>query len=291
MNNNAFSSTLIEALPYIQKFQGKIFVIKIGGSILEFKNAKEDLVTDLTLLNHLGFKLIVVHGGGKEITNRLKLMGMESSFLSGYRITDKEQVKEVEMVLSGQINKELTLLINQAGVCSVGINGKDGGFIKGYKKKIMQSDILHDLGNVGEISHIDTTFLDKLISMNMIPVVAPIAYDDDHETLNVNADTLASAIAGYIGAEKLILQSDIDGVYKDFEDKTSLISKLDIEGASELLNSDIISAGMIPKIECCIDAVNKGVSSAHIINGNTPHSLLLEIFSDHGIGTMIEKGE
>lgn len=288
MNRNNFSNTLIEALPYIEKFQGKTFVIKIGGSILECDNVKKDLIRDLSLLHHLGFKLIIVHGGGKEITSRLNLMGMESTFIMGHRVTNKTQVKEVEMVLSGKINKELTLLLNNAGVCSIGINGKDGAFIKGSKKVIVSDEKEYDLGNVGEIRHIDTEFISKLVNCGMIPVVSPIAFDENHETLNINADTLASGIAGAIMAEKLILQSDVDGIYKDFEDKSSLISKLNIESASKLLKSDYISSGMIPKLTCCIDAVKKGVRSSHIINGNTKHSLLLELFSDYGIGTMVK---
>lgn len=291
MNRNNFSSTLIEALPYIEKFQGKTFVIKIGGSILECEDVKKDLIRDLSLLHHLGFKLIVVHGGGKEITSRLNLMGMESTFVMGHRVTNKSQVKEVEMVLSGRINKELTLLLNNAGVCSIGINGKDGGFIKGVKKVIVSDKKEYDLGNVGEITEIDTGFLLKLVDSGMIPIISPIAYDEKHETLNINADTLASGIAGALKAEKLILQSDIDGIYKDFSDKTSLISKLTLEEAKYLLKSDSISSGMIPKLSCCIDAVEKGVKSSHIINGNTKHSLLLELFSDHGIGTMIMEGK
>ncbi len=291
MNRNNFSSTLIEALPYIEKFQGKTFVIKIGGSILECEDVKRDLIRDLSLLHHLGFKLIVVHGGGKEITSRLNLMGMESTFVMGHRVTNKSQVKEVEMVLSGRINKELTLLLNNAGVCSIGINGKDGGFIKGVKKVIVSDKKEYDLGNVGEITEIDTKFLLKLVDSGMIPIISPIAYDEKHETLNINADTLASGIAGALKAEKLILQSDIDGIYKDFSDKSSLISKLTLEEAKYLLKSDSISSGMIPKLSCCIDAVEKGVKSSHIINGNTKHSLLLELFSDHGIGTMIMEGK
>ena len=243
------------------------------------------------MLHHLGFKLIVVHGGGKEITSRLNLMGMESTFVMGHRVTNKSQVKEVEMVLSGRINKELTLLLNNAGVCSIGINGKDGGFIKGVKKVIVSDKKEYDLGNVGEITEIDTKFLLKLVDSGMIPIISPIAYDEKHETLNINADTLASGIAGALKAEKLILQSDIDGIYKDFSDKSSLISKLTLEEAKYLLKSDSISSGMIPKLSCCIDAVEKGVKSSHIINGNTKHSLLLELFSDHGIGTMIMEGK
>ncbi|MGB3367131.1 MAG: acetylglutamate kinase [Acidaminobacteraceae bacterium] len=288
MNQNSFSNTLIEALPYIEKFQGKTFVIKIGGSILECESVKKDLIRDLSLLYHLGFKLIIVHGGGKEITSRLKLMGMKSTFVMGHRVTDKSQIQEVEMVLSGKINKELTLLLNNAGVCSIGINGKDGGFIKGSKKTIISDKKEYNLGNVGEITHIDTEFLSKIVAMDMIPIISPIAYDEKHETLNINADTLAAAIAGAMKAEKLILQSDIDGIYKDFEDKNSLISILSLESADHLLSSDSISSGMIPKLSCCIEAVRKGVKSSHIINGNTKHSLLLELFSDHGIGTMIQ---
>ena len=277
---------LIEALPYIMKFRNKIFIFKYGGSIIDNKENKRAFVEDISLLIHLGMKVIIIHGGGKHINRRLAEKGIETSFYNGYRITDDRAIEEVEMVLSGHVNKELTLLFNNQGIKAVGVNGKDAGLINA-KKKIIDDKV--DIGHVGSVVKINTEFLDMLLENEYLPIISPIGFDDDGNTYNINADDVASEIAMSMNAEKLFLISDVNGVYTDFNDKETFISRLNIKDAKKMIENGIINGGMIPKIQSCIQLIEHGVSSAHIINGEITHSILLEVFTDEGIGTMIEE--
>ncbi len=277
---------LIEALPYIQKFRDKIFVFKYGGSIIENQENKLAFIEDVSLLLHLGMKVIIVHGGGKHISRRLKERGIDSHFHKGYRVTSESAVSEVEMVLSGHINKELTLLFNNFGIETVGLNGKDAGLIKAKKKVVDEN---YDIGHVGDVVEINVGFLDMLLKNGYLPVVSPIGFDENGVTYNINADDVASEIAMHMKAEKLFLISDVDGIYRDMDDPDSFISRITVKDAVSLLDEGILTGGMIPKINSCIDCINDGVKSVHIINGGITHSVLLEVFTNDGIGTMIEE--
>ena len=279
-------NNLIEALPYIEKFRNKIFVIKYGGSIIGNIANKIAFVKDISLLTHLGMKIIIVHGGGKHINKHLLEKGIESNFHKGYRITDSNTINEVEMVLSGHINKDITLLLNNLGTKAVGINGKDAGLIKS-KKKIIDSEV--DIGHVGEIVNINTEFLNLLLEKNYIPVISPIGFDKEGNTYNINADDVASEIANSMKAEKLFLISDINGIYTDLNNESTFISRLNINESKKLILDGLVNGGMIPKINSCINSIENGVKSVHIINGKITHSILLEVFTDQGIGTMIEE--
>ena len=278
---------LIEALPYIKAFQGKIFVIKYGGSIMENQSGKESLIEDIALLSHLGIKCIVVHGGGKEINNRLERLGIKSEFKEGYRVTSGEAIEEVEMVLTGRINKELTCRLNTAGVKSVGLNGKDAGLLKAKQKFIEIDEQLHDIGHVGKIETVNPEILNILLSQNIVPVISPIGFDDQGNTYNINADDVAAEISAKLYAEKLILISDVNGIMRDVNKADSLISQLKVEDIDDLRTDNVISGGMIPKMECVRTAVCGGTKSVHILNGALEHCILLEIFTNSGIGTMI----
>lgn len=278
---------LIEALPYIQAFQGKTFVIKYGGSIMENEEGKKALIEDVALLSHLGIHCIVIHGGGKEINSRLERLGIESEFKEGYRVTSGEAIDEVEMVLSGRINKELIHLLNNAGVKSVGMNGKDAGLIKARQKFIRIEDELHDIGHVGEIEAINPEILQILLDNGIVPVISPIGFDEKGMTYNINADDVAAAISSKLFAEKLILITDVPGIMTDINQPESLISKLKIKDVDELLGSGVISGGMIPKMKCVRTAICGGTKSVHILNGKLNHCILLEIFTNDGIGSMI----
>ncbi len=277
---------LIESLPYIMKFRGKVFVFKYGGSIIESQENKEAFVEDISLLIHLGMKVIIVHGGGKHISRRLEKQGIETVFHQGYRVTGKAAMAEVEMVLSGHINNDLTLLFNNYGSKAIGLSGKDAGLIRA-KKKVIDPD--QELGQVGDVVAINGEFLKLLLDNHILPIIAPIGFDEEGNTYNINADDVASTIAKEMGAEKLFLLSDIDGIYKDFEDPGSFISRLNLREARELIATEGISGGMIPKLKSVIASIESGVGSVHIINGKITHSVLLEVFTDEGIGTMIEE--
>ncbi|WP_106406527.1 acetylglutamate kinase [Paramaledivibacter caminithermalis] len=282
---------LIEALPYIKKFNGKTFVIKFGGSIMKNEEAKKAFIQDIVLMKLIGINLVIVHGGGPNISESLKALRKESRFINGLRVTDKETMNIVEMVLAGQVNKEIAFEINNQGVKAIGISGKDGRLIRAKKKYIYEGDKKIDIGFVGNVEEINVDFLYDLIEKEYIPVIAPTGFDDRGDSYNINADYVASAISLAIKAEKMILLTDIEGLYKDINDKSTFISQLSISEAKELVSQRIIDGGMLPKLECCISAIENGIKAIHMIDGRKKHSLLLEIFTDKGIGTMIRGGE
>lgn len=281
---------LIEAVPYILGFRQKIMVVKMGGSFVEHEIGKSAFIEDIALLSLLGMKVIIVHGGGKEISARLNRLGLKSHFEDGYRVTDEEAMDEVEMTLSGRIGKELVLRLNQSGVKATGINGKDGLLIRAKKKRLQREDEWVDLGQVGDVAEINPEMIEILLAHDYIPVVSPIGYDEAGLTYNINADNVASALAGALKAEKLILMTDVDGVYTDYPNKDSFVSKLSEKDCLTMIEHNKDLGGMRPKLTCAVEALNSGVHSVHLINGSTAHSLLTEIFSNEGIGTMIVKG-
>jgi len=274
--------TLIEALPYIQRFNNKKVVVKYGGSAMLDDNLQNNVIKDVALLKLIGLKPIIVHGGGKEITKWLSLMGHESRFVEGLRVTDAQTMEVAEMVL-GRVNKYLVQLVEKLGVKAVGISGKDGSTLKVEKRLVNGQDI----GFVGNIKHVNTDLIDTLLDNDFVPVIAPIGIDDEYLNYNINADDAACAIATAMKAEKLVFLTDIEGVYADPNDKSSLISVLTLKKADELLASGFIGGGMLPKLKNCVDAVRNGVSRVHILDGRIPHCLLLEFFTNKGIGTAI----
>ncbi|MDN5332331.1 MAG: acetylglutamate kinase [Tepidanaerobacteraceae bacterium] len=273
---------LVKALPYIQEFHGKTFVIKYGGSAMENGELEHIVMKDIVLLKLVGINPIVVHGGGPKINEVLKKMGKKSEFVNGLRVTDRETMEIVEMVLSGKINKKIVSLINKYGGKAVGLSGKDGGLLSA-EKDLSQGDI----GFVGYVKEVNAKIIEVMVKEGYIPVIAPVAFGQDGETYNINADTAAGEIAASLGAEKLIMLTDVEGVYENYADKTSLISHLDTVTALKLIEEGAVDGGMIPKVLCCVNAVKKGVKKAHIIDGRVPHSILLEIFTEEGIGTMV----
>ena len=282
---------LIEALPYIQEFYGKTIVIKYGGNAMINEELKEKVMQDVALMKYVGIKVVIVHGGGPEITQFLKKVGKESSFVSGLRVTDEETVEIAEMVLDGKINSEIVTLLNRRGLRAVGLSGKDAGLIQAEKKLAtvyedgQKSKV--DIGYVGKTKKVDTRILEDLISREYLPVIAPIGVGEDGESYNINADYVAADIAGALHAEKLLLLTDTDGVYKNFADKKSFISTLTADEAREFIREGIISGGMIPKVEACLRALRNGTNKAHIIDGRLPHSIILELFTAAGIGTQV----
>ncbi|MCM1257354.1 MAG: acetylglutamate kinase [Roseburia sp.] len=276
------AEVLIEALPYIQRFNRKIIVVKYGGSAMLDENLKRQVIEDVTLLKLVGFKPIIVHGGGKDISKWVEKSGMEPEFVGGLRKTDAATMEIAEMVLN-RVNKSLVQKVQVLGVNAVGISGKDGGLLKVEKK---YSDG-QDIGYVGEITEVNPKVLYDLLEKDFLPIVCPIGMDDNFETYNINADDAACAIARAMKAEKLAFLTDIEGVYKDPADKDSLISELPIAEAKELIAGGTIGGGMLPKLNNCIDAMENGVSRVHILDGRIPHCLLLEIFTNKGIGTAI----
>ena len=278
----AKAQVLVEALPYIQKFNRKIIVVKYGGSAMVDEELKRKVIQDVVLLKLVGFKPIIVHGGGKEISKWVTKSGMEPRFVNGLRVTDEPTMEIAEMVLN-KVNKSLVSLIEELGVKACGISGKDGGMLK-VEKKFSGGE---DIGYVGEITDVDTTLVTSLLKDDFLPVICPIGYDDEFHSYNINADDAACAIARAVSAEKLAFLTDIEGVYKDYNDKNTLISELSVSEARELLNGGTIGGGMLPKLNNCIDAIEHGVSRVHILDGRIPHCLLLEIFTNKGIGTAI----
>ena len=276
------ANVLIEALPYIQRFNRKIIVIKYGGSAMIDEGLKRNVIEDVTLLKLVGFKPIIVHGGGKEISRWIEKTGTKSEFYEGFRVTDESSMEIVEMVLN-KVNKSLVEKVEQLGVHAVGVSGKDGGMLHVEKKLIKGKDI----GFVGDVTKVDPKILYDLLEKDFLPIVAPIGLDDNYDSYNVNADDAAAAIAKAVNAEKLAYLSDVEGVLKDADDPGSLISELRVSDADRLIDEGIINGGMIPKIKNCIDVVNSGVQRVHILDGRIPHCLLLEIFTNKGIGTAI----
>ena len=273
---------LIEALPYIQKFNRKIIVVKYGGSAMSNEELQRNVIKDVTLLKLVGFKPIIVHGGGKAISKWVGKVGKEARFVNGLRVTDEETMEIAEMVL-GRVNKNLVTMVEELGVKAVGISGKDGGLLKVDKKYADGQDI----GFVGDIKEVDPKVLYDLLEKDFLPIVAPVGLDDDFNTYNINADDAACAIAKAVGADKLVFLTDIEGLYKDINDKSSFISRLTAGQAEELINGGIIGGGMLPKLNNCTSAIRNGVNRVHILDGRVPHCLLLEIFTNEGVGTAI----
>lgn len=280
------AEVLIEALPYIQRFNRKVIVVKYGGSAMVDEALKRRVIQDVTLLKLVGFKPIIVHGGGKEISSMVSRLGMEPKFVNGLRVTDEPTMEIAEMVL-GKVNKSLVQLVESLGVRAIGISGKDGALLKVNKKYSNGEDI----GFVGDVKEVNAQILWDLLEKDFLPIVCPIGMDDDYNTYNINADDAACAIAQAMQAEKLAFLTDIEGVYKDPKDPETLIPVLPISEAEKLMAEGYIGGGMLPKIQNCIDAVNSGVSKVHILDGRIPHCLLLEIFTNKGIGTAILKDE
>ena len=278
------ASILIEAMPYINKFHGKTVVIKYGGSAMTDENIKHSLIGDIAFMKMVGINPVIVHGGGPEINEALKNAGIEPKFIDGLRVTDKETMQIAEAVLSGKINKSIVSEFQKHDTKAVGISGKDGLLIEAEKK--LQNG--QDIGYVGNITNINTKIVESLIQNDFVPVISPVGTDKAANTYNINADIAAVEIAIALNASKLVFLTDIEGVRKNAEDETSLISKLTPTTAKELINDGSIKGGMIPKTQCCIKAVENGVESVHIINGKILHSILLEIYTKDGIGTVME---
>ena len=272
------AEVLIEALPYIQRFNRKIIVVKYGGSAMVDEELKRNVIKDVTLLKLVGFKPIIVHGGGKEISKWVAKAGMEPKFINGLRVTDEATMEIAEMVLN-RVNKSLVQLVEELGVLSVGISGKDGGLLK-VEKKYSEGQ---DIGFVGEVTQVNPKILYDLLEKDFLPIVCPIGMDEHYQTYNINADDAACAIARAVNAEKLAFLTDIEGVYKDPDDKSTLISELTIDEAKTLITDGFIGGGMLPKLNNCIDAIENGVSRVHILDGRILHCLLLEIFTNKGI--------
>lgn len=279
ITNAQRAEVLTQALPYIQKYNNKVVVVKYGGNAMINDGLKEQVMEDIVLLHLIGVKVVLVHGGGPEITETLNKIGKESVFHNGLRVTDKETVDVVQMVLAGKINKSLVNLLEVKGGRAVGLCGIDGSMIECSKKS-------EDLGYVGNIEKVDVQPILDLLEKDYIPVVSTVGCDKDGNVYNVNADTAAAFIAGAMKATRLITMTDIAGILKDKDDPKSLISNIDIKGAKKLSEEGIISGGMIPKVECCIDAITKGVRKVIILDGRVPHALLIETLTDEGAGTM-----
>ncbi len=276
------AGVLIEALPYIQKFNRKIVVVKYGGSAMSNEELQKNVIKDVVLLKLVGFKPIIVHGGGKEISKWVEKVGMEPRFVNGLRVTDADTMEIAEMVLN-KVNKRLVTMVEELGVQAIGVSGKDGGLLK-VEKKLSGGE---DIGFVGNITEVNPKVLYDLLEKDFLPIVAPIGMDKDYQTYNINADDAACAIAKAVGAEKLAFLTDIEGLYRDFNDKSSFISRLSATEAQELIDSGMIGGGMLPKLGNCTDAIRAGVNRVHILDGRIAHSLLLEVFTNKGIGTAI----
>lgn len=276
------AAVLIEALPYIQKFNRKIIVVKYGGSAMSNEELQKNVIKDVTLLKLVGFKPIIVHGGGKAISRWVEKVGKETSFVNGLRVTDEETMEIAEMVL-GRVNKNLVTMVEELGVKAVGISGKDGGLLKVEKKYSDGKDI----GFVGNITEVDPKVIYDLLEKDFLPIIAPIGLDENFQTYNINADDAACAIAKAVGADKLVFLTDIEGLYRDINDKSTFISRLTASQAESLISEGVIGGGMLPKLGNCTSAVRNGVNRVHILDGRIPHCMLLEIFTNQGIGTAI----
>ena len=276
------AETLVEALAYIQKFNRKIIVVKYGGSAMASPELQRNVIKDVTLLKLVGFKPIVVHGGGKDISKWVSKVGKEPQFINGLRVTDEETMEIAEMVL-GRVNKKLVTMVQELGVSAAGISGKDGGLLR-VKKKLSGGQ---DIGFVGDVKQVNPKILYDLLDDDFLPIVSPIGVDDDFNTYNINADDAACAIASALGADKLVFLTDVEGLYKDFNDKSSFIGRLSVSEADALIDSGVIGGGMLPKLTNCTNAIKSGVNRVHILDGRVPHSMLLEIFTKNGFGTAI----
>ncbi len=279
LSNAMRGQVLVEALPYIQKYSDKIVVIKYGGNAMINEELKDAVMGDIALLSQIGIKVVLVHGGGPEITDMLGKIGKKSEFVDGLRVTDKETADVVQMVLAGKVNKSLVALLGRLGCKAIGLCGADNHLISAEVKD-------ERLGFVGEITDINPEPIMDLLNMGYVPVISTTGCDNDGNVYNINADTAAAKIAGILGAESFISMTDIAGLLRDINDPSSLISKVSVSEIPELINDGIISGGMIPKIECCREAIRRGVKKVFIIDGRVPHSLLIEILTDEGLGTM-----
>ncbi|MBW4486691.1 MAG: acetylglutamate kinase [Trichocoleus desertorum ATA4-8-CV12] len=276
---------LSEALPYIQQFAGRTIVIKYGGAAMKDSSLKEKVMRDIVFMACVGIRPVVVHGGGPEINTWLDKLGIEPQFKNGLRVTDAATMDVVEMVLVGRVNKEIVSLINQAGGSAVGLCGKDGNLVKA------RPEGQEGIGFVGEVNTVNVRLLESLLKAGHIPVISSVAADDTGQAYNINADTVAGELAAALGAEKLILLTDTAGILRDYHNPSTLIDKLDIQEARQLIATEVVAGGMIPKVNCCVRSLAQGVKAAHIIDGRLPHALLLEIFTDSGIGSMIVASE
>ncbi|MHB9094354.1 MAG: acetylglutamate kinase [Eubacteriales bacterium] len=286
------ANILIEALPYIRKFNGKTVVIKYGGHAMINADLKQAVINDVILMKLIGINPVVIHGGGPEITDMLQRLDIPSRFVGGCRVTDTATMEIVEMVLVGKINKEIVSLINRHGGKAVGLSGQDANLIQAVRRQGKSVDStghesMQDIGFVGDVKKINPEIIQTVINEGYIPVVAPVGVGDEGESYNINADYVAGEVATALGADKLILLTDVEGIFEDYNNKETLISELKLNQIDEMINRGVISGGMIPKVECCAHAVNGGVTTTHILDGRTPHSILLEIFTDRGIGTMV----
>ena len=282
----AKAEVLIEALPYIQKFNRRIIVVKYGGSAMANEELQKNVIKDVTLLKLVGFKPIIVHGGGKEISKWVQKVGKESEFVNGLRVTDEETMEIAEMVLS-KVNKRLVTMVEELGVRAVGVSGKDGGMLHVEKKYSDGKDI----GFVGNITEVNPKILHDLLEKDFLPIVAPVGLDDEFNTYNINADDAACAVAKAVGADKLVFLTDIEGLYGDINDKDSFISRISCSEAEKLIGGGLIGGGMLPKLNNCTSAIRSGVNRVHILDGRIPHCLLLEIFTKEGVGTAIVDDE
>ena len=275
------AQVLVEALPYIQKFNRKIIVVKYGGSAMESEELQRSVIQDVTLLKLVGFKPIIVHGGGKEISRWVKKTGKEAQFIGGMRVTDEDTMEIAEMVL-GRVSKKLVAMVEALGVKAVSVSGKDGQLLT-VKQRLADGQ---DIGFVGEVTKVNPKILYDLLESDYLPIVAPIGLDEDFLTYNINADEAACSIAKAVGADKLVYLTDIEGLYRDLNDPSTIISRISIEEADEMIASGIVGGGMLPKLANCTDAVRGGVHRVHILDGRVLHSILLEIFTKKGIGTV-----
>ncbi len=280
----AKAEVLIEALPYIQQFNRKIIVVKYGGAAMTDPALQLSVIKDVTLLKLVGFKPIIVHGGGKAISSWVAKTGKEAQFINGLRVTDAETMEIAEMVL-GKVGKDLVTMVETLGVKAASVSGKDGQMLR-VKKRLSGGQ---DIGFVGEITEVNPKILYDLLEKDYLPIVAPIGLDDNYDTYNINADEAAQKIASAVGADKLVYLTDVEGLYRDFNDKSSFISRISTKEADELIGGGMIGGGMLPKLSNCTDAIRGGVNRVHILDGRVPHSILLEIFTDQGFGTMFYK--
>ncbi|KUO41048.1 MAG: acetylglutamate kinase [Hadesarchaea archaeon DG-33-1] len=290
------ASVLLEALPYIQRFHGNIIIIKIGGSVLGEEKMLDTLLQDVVLLNLFGMKIVVVHGGGPEISEEMRKLKIKPKFIEGIRFTDEKTMEILHEQLAGKINKQIVLGINHHGGKAFGISGMDGNLIRArkliYKTTTSKGEEVEvDLGLVGEVEKIDPSIIHNLIRGSCIPVITPIGVDAEGRSLNINADTTAAGLAGAMHAKKLILLTDVVGVMRDPNDEKTLISVLTVDEAQKLVQDGVIKKGMIPKVDACLKAIQGGVERCHILKGTIPHALLLEILTESGIGTMLERGQ
>jgi acetylglutamate kinase len=288
------AAILVEALPYIKEFHGKTVVIKYGGNAMLNKELKEAVMQDIVLMKFVGMNPVVIHGGGPEINTMLKRVNKESTFINGLRVTDEEVMEIVEMVLVGKVNKEIVSAIQLHGGKAMGLSGKDGGLITARKKLHYERDEVGnhneiDLGFVGDVENIKASVIHDVISQGYIPVIAPIGSGLDNETYNINADYVAGKVAEALSADKFVLLTDTEGIYDDRGEEKKFYSSLNVKEIDQLTQEGVINGGMIPKVECCVEAIENGVGRVHIIDGRVPHSILLEIFTTSGIGTMIVK--